>query len=262
VISQSVYLAFSILYFQLGKSVVKLRWKNLRLAFDLMPAVLGVGVSSMSMLVMVAVQQVIVFKTLAFHGNNDHIALMAVAFRILLFAIIPLAGIGQALQPIIGVNYGARNHRRVLAAFRTFTLIASAISGAVWLVFMIIPKVVLGWFFPDPDFAVWGARYFRMFLSVFFLMGININSIILFQALGKGAFAAAVALSKQAVLFIPLVLVLPLYLEAAGVWLAMPLADGLAFGVAIALLIVTWRRLGGGTSRFRTGSIDPARKAA
>jgi Na+-driven multidrug efflux pump len=198
----------------------------------------------MSMLVMVAVQQIVVFKTLAIHGSSDHIALMAAAFRVLLFALVPLTGTGQGLQPVVGVNHGAKNHGRVIRAYRCFTLIATAMAASVWLLFMLVPGAILGWFFTDRAFVVWGCRYFRVFLSLFLLMGLNITTIIFFQALGKGGRAAVLALSKQALLFIPLVLVLPLFMGAMGVWLAMPLADGLTFFLAVGLLAGTFRRLG------------------
>jgi len=258
VASQLAYLITGVLYFRLGRSIVKLEAGSLRFAFDLMPSILGVGASAMSMLVMVAVQQIIVFKALAIHGGNDHITLMAAAFRVLLFALIPLTGTGQGLQPVVGINYGARNHNRVVAAYLCFTLIATAMAASVWLLFMLTPGAILSWFFADQEFVAWGCRYFRAFLSLFMLMGVNITTIIFFQALGKGAHAAILALAKQAVLFIPLVLILPIFMDAMGVWLAMPLADGLTFLLAVPLLVGTFRRLGASRQTSASQSLRTA----
>jgi len=258
VVSQLAYVIGGVLYLQLGRSAVKLKAGSIRFALDLMPSILGVGASAMAMLVMVAIQQIVVFKVLAAHGSNDHMALMAAAFRVLLFALIPLTGAGQGLQPVVGINYGAGHYDRVVAAYRSFTLLATAMAASLWLLFMLAPGAILSWFFADREFVEWGCRYFRVFLSLFMLMGVNITSVIFFQALGRAGRAAILAISKQALLFIPLVLVLPLFMDAMGVWLAMPLADGLTLLPAVALLVGTFRRLGASRRTSAPGTLRVA----
>ena len=243
VISQGVYLLLNVVYIRFGKSVVTLRWRNLRPAFDLLPSILSVGFSAMFMLIMVAGQQVAVFKILAIHGGNDHISLMGVALRVYMFILVPLSGIGQGLQPVIGINYGAGRYDRVGKAYRYFTGIATWVSIGFWACFMLFPGTILGGFITDAAVVAWGKRYFRIFFSLFGFLGFNITTIILFQSMGKAVFAAVTALLKQAVVFIPMLFLLPFLFGVQGAWMAMPVADGCTLAVSFILLLMIHREL-------------------
>ena len=249
VISQTVYLILNIIYFTSGKSVIRFNLRDFRFAFDLMPKILGVGASAMFMLVTASVQQVILFKSLAVYGGNDHVALMGAAFRVFLFAFIPLAGIGQGLQPILGMNYGAKRFGRVKQAYIFFTTIAAGLAGLSWLCFMLLPKAILRWFITDPGLVSWGQGYFRILFAVFFLSSINLTALTLFQALGKGGKAAVLSLSRQIVFFIPIALVLPLFTGVIGLWWAVPASEVLTLFMTLIFLVVEYRRL---TSQTQT----------
>ena len=81
-----------------------------------------------------------------------------------------------------------------------------------------------------------------MLFAVFFLAGFIITTGIMFQALGKGAQAAVLALARQIVCFLPLVYVLPRYLGATGSWLSLPIADFMTFLLAGLFLFVEFHR--------------------
>ncbi len=243
VISQGVYLVTNILYFKYGKSLIKLNIREFKFAFDLMPNILSVGLGGMIGLVMIALQQVILYKSLAYHGGTDQVALMGATFRVFLFAFIPLTGIGQGLQPVIGMNFGANRYSRVREAYKSFTMIASGISGLLWLCFMLFPGAILSWFITDPGLVLSGKSNFRILFGVFFAAGMIINTGIMFQALGKGGHAAILAASRQVLFFIPLVFILPIYTGTTGIWLSLPVTDTLTILLALVLLIVEYRKL-------------------
>lgn len=225
VISQLLYLIGDIIYFKSGKSAIKLTKRSFKLSFDIMPQILSVGFSGMLMQIMAAVQLTILLRLMSSYGGNDSIIVMSCAHRIMLFAFIPMWGIGQGLQPILGANYGAKKFTRVKKAFLSFTKIAIGISGMLWICFMLFPKFILSWFITNSGLVQSGINNFRIYLCVFALYGFMITSITLFQALGKAGKAAIVVMGRQILFFIPIALILPRFIGEMGVWMALPLGD-------------------------------------
>ena len=78
---------------------------------------------------------------------------------------------------------------------------------------------------------------------VFFLVGFQIIGSAMFQALGKARPAFILSLSRQVLILLPMVLLLPRYFGTAGVWMAFPLADGLSFFLTLYLFLREMRRL-------------------
>ncbi|MEE8440465.1 MAG: MATE family efflux transporter [Spirochaetia bacterium] len=216
---------------------------RLRSTPDLLRKIAGVGFSAMIMLLLASVQQVVLFRSLAAHGGSDHLILMGATFRVYLFALLPLAGIAQGLQPVLGVSYGAGRYRRVWRAYRFFALAATFLAEALWLSFLVFPKSILGWFITDPVLLATGTTYFRLALGAFFLSGLNTTSMTLFQALGKGRTASLLSFCRQIIFFVPLVLLMPLLIGVNGVWLSVPLAETLGSILAGVLLIAQRRKL-------------------
>lgn len=237
VISQFIYLIGDILYFKYGESVIKLSKKSLRFSMDIMPNILGVGFSGMLMNLMSAIQLFILLNLMSSYGGNDSIIILSSAQRIMLFAFIPMWGIGQGLQPIIGANYGAKQYDRVKEAYVSFTKIASIVAVILWICFMIVPGFILSWFITDPALVEVGVPHFRIYLSVFLLYGFMITSITLFQALGKATKATLVVVGRQILFFIPIALILPRIIGETGVWLALPIGDILTIIISVIFVI-------------------------
>ena len=243
VISQIVVFCINLIFIAKGKSVISLQHSKFRISFKLMPKILEIGSSTMILLIMASIQQIMLFKALAAYDDATLISLLGAAYRVLLFAVIPFAGIGQGLQSIIGINYGAGKVDRVKAAYKVFTINASIMAGVLWLLFMVFPSTFLGMMVSDPKMVQIGIPYFRLLFSTFLLTGIINNSATLFQALGNGWKASVIFLSRQIVFFIPLLMVLPGYFGINGVWLSMPAAELLTVLIIVALLVAEFRKL-------------------
>ncbi len=243
VISHTVYLLLCLRHFRTGAAGTKLALGDLKVASELMPRVLSIGVPALSMLLLLSLQQALLYRALARLAGNDHVVLAGVAFRVYLFALIPLLGVGQGLQPAVGMNYGAGNLSRVKDIYVVFTLIATGLAALAWLTLMLFPRGVLSWFITDPKVIDWGYNYFRLMLSTFFLAGLNITTVVLFQALGRSVKAGTIAVMRQIVFFFSLLALLPLFFGTIGVWLTMPVSDVLTVLLSLVLLAYEFRRL-------------------
>ena len=245
VISQALMVVGNVVYFRWGKTAILVTKKSFRFAFDLMPGILSVGFSALALQVMNLIQQMFIYRSIAGCGNTDDIAVMGAILRVMSFAYIPLWGMAQGLQPIVGMNYGAKQYDRVKLAVRTFCLGSTVVALVFWLGFQLFPKGLLSWFITDPAVVAAGVPAVRMVLSSFVLYGVIIMIITHFQAIGKGSIASTLTVARILGFFLPLVLTLPRFLALRGVWLSIPLADGLTALVALGVLVWEFRRLDG-----------------
>lgn len=242
ILSQLCQAVFTLVYFVRKSPVV--RFHGVRLAPKLLPQIFSVGSSAMLMQILMLVQMTVVYNTAVRFGGPDQIALMGAAQRVLQLAFVPIWGMSQGMQPAVGTNYGAKQYERVKKLTLIFILGATILALVFFAIMQIFPREILSAFIKDPAIVASGLSNFRIMYSIFPTYGLLIMTITYLQSLGKGALAGILALLRQIVLVVPLVLILPLFLGVTGVWLALPANDCILLVVAIVLLVKQFRALG------------------
>ena len=232
------------MYYLIGGSELSFNKRGFFSSFHLLRDIASVGASGMAMQLMTVIQQVIIFKSIGFYGGGDELALMGAMLNMLAFALIPMWGISMGLQPIIGMNFGAKKYARVKEAFYKFLLASTAIAFVIWLIFMIFPIRILGMYITDSALVTLGTNPFRVVMGMFLLQGFLLLPATLFQSIGKGGLAGIVLLAREILLFVPLVIVLPLFIELWGVYVSMPIADAAIAVLASILFIAVLRKMG------------------
>ncbi|MCT4566465.1 MAG: MATE family efflux transporter [Maledivibacter sp.] len=241
IVSQIIQAIITMYYFiKISETV---RFHGIRISKELIPEILSIGVSAMLMQIMSFVQQTVLYNVTSQYGGNEQVILMGASLRVLMFSFIPLWGMSQGLQPIIGTNYGAKLYDRVKKVANTFMVGSIVISLLFWLPIQIIPKQVLALFIKDISIVEKGVGSFRLMYSIFPVLGIFIISVTFFQALGKGSKAGILVMLRQVVVFIPTVIFLPRLMHMLGVWISIPITDGIVLLVAISNLLMEYRRL-------------------
>lgn len=241
IVSQIIQAIITMYYFiKISETV---RFHGIRISKELIPEILSIGVSAMLMQIMSFVQQTVLYNVTSQYGGNEQVILMGASLRVLMFSFIPLWGMSQGLQPIIGTNYGAKLYDRVKRVANTFMVGSIVISLLFWLPIQIIPKQVLALFIKDISIVEKGVGSFRLMYSIFPVLGIFIISVTFFQALGKGSKAGILVMLRQVVVFIPTVIFLPRLMHMLGVWISIPITDGIVLLVAISNLLMEYRRL-------------------
>lgn len=237
VISQAVFALATFFYFLCFSKNVK--FKSFKLEKSLVSETFAVGMSAMFMQVLSLVQQTVMYSTLKKYGGEDQVILMGAFFRYMMLAFIPLWGLSQGFQPFAGTNFGAGLFERVKKGTFLFYGFGVVLAAVFWLVFLTSPESVLSLFIKDnPALVAAGKTNATLAFLIFPLMPIMILNITLFQALGKAKPAGFLAISRQLVLFVPAVLILPHFLGVRGVWTAGLFVDGL---LVIISIIITAR---------------------
>jgi len=226
VVSQAVSALWVVSYFLRGRSLLKLRKANLHLHWPTCASIVAIGSPPFAMQIAAATLNAILNHQLHRYGGDLAISVMGIVYAVTLFIAMPVFGINQGAQPIIGYNYGAENFDRVKKTLQTAILAATTITAAGFFVAMIFPSQVV-WLFnrDDPTLMHMGTHALRICLVMFPIVGFQIVSASYFQAVGKPKHALLLSLSRQLLLLIPAVFILPCFFGLDGLWAAFPTAD-------------------------------------
>ncbi len=241
VFSQLITAGFTLYYFKKKSEVVRIG--RLRIEKKIEKAVLSVGISAMMFQVLTLVQQTLLYRMAFHYGGDVQGILMGATLRIQAFSFIPLWGMAQGLQPVIGTNYGAKAYDRVQKVIRVFLLGVTALALIFWIPVMLFPEPILGLFIRNREIVTSGVTNFRIFYSVFPLYGAMVMTVTFFQSIGHGKIAGSLVLLRQIILFIPMMLLLPMIFGLQAVWYTIPLVEGLVIPLGMIILYLSCRRL-------------------
>ena len=223
VLSQIVQALLTFHYFSKKSSFVKIhKVKKYKAIYREM---FSIGSSAMMMQILFAVQQTFLFKQAFVYGGDNWGILMSATMRLYMFSFIPLWGMSQGLQPVIGANFGAKQYGRVQDTMKILMYGATILAAASWIPSMFCSDILLSLFSVRHEIIEAGVKNFKMFYSTFILYGIMIMALTFFQSIGDGKKAGIIVLLRQLVLFVPAILLLPKLFGVSAVWWAEPLVD-------------------------------------
>ncbi|WP_138500685.1 MATE family efflux transporter [Nostoc sp. PA-18-2419] len=237
VIAMLVYCIAILTYFISGKSSIPVHPLKLVIAIDLLPEILSVGISELLTPIMSLIQSFVVFKSISHYGTQNDIAFFGATETLSLLAFIPLNGFMQAFQPVIGINYGAKNYHRLKKAYLTFVVGVIALLILFWLPMQLFPKTFLGLLLPKVTFTIDDFIYFWILNLVIPLMPVIACSVVLFQSIGKGKVVGIIVILRSLILFIPMVIILSRFFGLGGIYYGIVLTDVIILLIAIKLTL-------------------------
>ena len=241
VLSQIVQALLTFHYFSKKSSFVKIhKVKKYKAIYREM---FSIGSSAMMMQILFAVQQTFLFKQAFVYGGDNWGILMSATMRLYMFSFIPLWGMSQGLQPVIGANFGAKQYGRVKDTMKIFMYGATILAAASWIPSMFCSDTLLSLFSVRHEIIEAGVKNFKMFYSTFILYGIMIMTLTFFQSIGDGKKAGIIVLLRQLVLFVPAILLLPQLFGASAVWWVEPLVDFTMIIAGLFLMLNVMRKI-------------------
>jgi Na+-driven multidrug efflux pump len=243
-IAQVVSCTWMFAFYARGKSVLRLRRKDIRLPSDIVASMVKIGIAPFLLQVAGSLVIILINHVAERYGGVSGIAVMGIAYSVLNLLMMPVIGINMGVQPIVGYNYGAGQFDRVREAVRKALVTAVVICTAAFVIFLILSRQIMGLFIEnDPSVVSIGTRGLRIYLAMLPVVGFQVISASYFQAINKAGRAILLNLSRQVILLIPLLLMLPLWFGFDGIWIAEPVADGLSVFISLAFLVPEMRRL-------------------
>jgi len=232
-------------YFLSNKALLRIRLANLRPRPALCMSIFAIGSAPFAMQLASSVIIAVFNRQLASHGGDLAISVFGIVHSTAMMFMMPIFGISQGAQPIIGFNYGAQKYDRVKKTLLLAILAASALVTLGFAVAMFFPAEIVRLFDEqDEDLIALGSHAIRICFLLFPIIGFQIISANYFQAVGKPKQAMFLSLSRQVILLLPGLLIWPHFFGLDGVWMALPVSDIGSSVLTAAWLAMEIRSLG------------------
>lgn len=239
--------ALWVLKFLTGRrALLQLRWNTLRLQAARVRRILALGTSGFVMSMTNSLVQVLCNASLQHYGGDLYVGVMTVINSIREVVSMPVQGITNGCQPVLGYNYGAGEYERVRRGIRFTTVLTVGYSVAAWALVMAVPELLIRIFNDEPELIAAGIPAFRLYFAAFFCMSFQFIGQSVFVGLGRSRSAVFFSLLRKAFIVAPLTLLLPgLGMGVDGVFAAEPVSNVLG-GLAclLTMYVTVYRRLG------------------
>lgn len=228
-----------------GKSVARLRVSYFKLEKWSVKRILSVGVSALVMQITVSlISMVFNHVTNKYDGSTGQAA-YGVIYTILMMIYMPIMGLGQGIQSIIGVNYGAELNNRVKETYLKAIKYATIFAIFMFIVMELFTNSIVLMFggAKDPMLAQITSNGIRIVGLSISMIGFQMISASYFQYIGKAKESVFLSALRQFILLIPFAIILPIFLGISGVFASFVVSDILSFGVTLFLIIKELRSL-------------------
>lgn len=175
-------------------------------------------------------------------GGDYYVGAYGIANRIAFVFIMVANGFNQGMQPILGYNYGAGKVNRSIKAYKLTVVATVAVTTSCFIMSMFFPQVAVSLFTTDKDMIKIACHALAVMTCVFPIVGFQMTSTGFFMSLGMAHKAIFLSLTRQLILLIPFLLILPEIMGVDGVWYSMPIADFLSAALVAVMIVIQIRK--------------------
>ena len=215
-------------FFSSDKSELKIKIHHLYLKKLIVKEITSLGSITLARQATVSITYLLMNNILYNYGGEVSVTAYAIVGRMMMFSLFPVYGITQGFLPIAGYNFGAKNFERVKEVISLAIKYASFFAALVFLILMIFPEEITKVFTSDTDVIRETPAAMRWVFLATPIIAIQLIGAAYFQGIGKAKIGLILALLRQGILFVPLILILPLFYGEMGAWMSFPISDLLA----------------------------------
>jgi len=241
-ISQLVSVIIELVIFLNPKEVIYFHRGIWRLKRDITMRALGIGTAPFLMHMASCFVVIVLNNQLKRYGGDMAIATFGITNRFMFFFAMVVMGLNQGMQPIVGYNYGAKLFDRMTRALKLTAMCATCVMGVLWLFGLIWPEGFIRLFTHDELLIAQSIAPARVMLCTMVMVGFPMVVGNFYTSIGMSGKAIFLSLTRQVLLLIPSILLLPLLFQTVevspiwGVWWSLPICDALAAVLAAIIL--------------------------
>ena len=223
--SYIVSFLFILWYFLSKNSELKINVSHFKLHKKIVAEIGSLGFVTLARQAVVSVTYLLVNNALFDYGGETSVTAYAIVGRMSMFALFPVFGITQGFIPIAGYNFGSEQYNRVKEVIFVAIKYATILATMVFVILMVFPEVITKLFTTDLDVLKVTPNNMRWTFAAIPILSLQLIGAAYFQAVGKALPALLLTLTRQAIFFIPLMYILPMYFGEFGIWVAFPISD-------------------------------------
>ena len=186
---------------------------------------LAIGMSPFLMNMAACFIVILINQGLKKYGGDLAIGAFGIVNRLVFIIVMIVMGLNQGMQPIAGYNYGAKQYPRVTKVLKITIYAATIVTTAGFLMGMLIPDLAVSIFTTHEELVDISAKGLRIVVMFFPIVGFQMVTSNFFQSIGMASKAIFLSISRQVLILIPCLLILPHYYGQLGVWISMPISD-------------------------------------
>jgi putative MATE family efflux protein len=236
IISQLIVLIWQLHFFNNKNYFIHLKRGIYKLQKKIVFESLSIGMAPFLMNAGSCLIVILINRQLIKHGGDLAVGAYGIVNRVAFLFVMIVIGLNQGMQPIAGYNYGAKLYPRVISVLKKSILFATLIMLVGFAIVEIFPRAVASVFTTEQeliDIAVLGLRWV---FAVYPLIGFQMVSSAFFQSIGKPNKSIVLSMTRQVLILIPILLILPNYYGITGVWVSMTISDFISVVLAGILL--------------------------
>ena len=203
---------------------------------------LAIGMSPFLMNMAACFIVILINQGLKKYGGDLAIGAFGIVNRLVFIIVMIVMGLNQGMQPIAGYNFGAKQYERVTKTLKLTIIYATGVTTFGFIIGLLFSDTVVGIFTSDAELIELSAKGLRIVVMFFPIIGFQMVTANFFQSIGMASKAIFLSLTRQMVVLLPCLLILPRFFGAAGVWYSMPISDLLASLIAGTMLVWQFRK--------------------
>ena len=247
IISQFLSAAWIIRFLTGPRTILKLRRSAMKLERRRVLKIMGLGLSGFTMSITNSLVQIVCNATLRDFGGDLYVGAMTVINSIREVVQMPVQGLTNSAQPVMGFNYGAEKYGRVRQAIKFTSAVSIVYTCAIWAGLYFAPGFFIGIFSSEEELLAIGVPAMHIYYFGFFMMSLQMAGQAVFVALGRAKNAVFFSIFRKVIIVFPLTVILPHFwgLGTDGVFLAEPISNFIGGAACYATMLLTvWRELG------------------
>ncbi len=243
VIAQILALIWQMKIFANKNELLHLKRGIYRLKRKLVYNIVSIGISPFLINACACIIVIFMNNQLVKYGGDMAVGAYGIANSVATIFIMFVIGLNQGMQPIAGYNYGAQQIDRLIHVLKLTIIWATCITGIGWLISILFPYYCARMFTTDPELIQQSIKAIHINMMLYIVIGSQMVTTFFFQCIGKVKISIFLSLSRQLIFLLPGLYFLPKFFGIDGVWYALPISDGIAWLVAMAILLWYLRNL-------------------
>lgn len=236
IIAQTLALCWIVKIFSNRNLVIHFKKGIYKLKKRIVKDVISIGMAPFFMNTAACLIVILINQGLQRHGGDLAIGAYGIVNRVSFVFVMIVLGLNQGMQPIVGFNYGAKQFVRVKEALKLTILYATAIMTLGFLLAEIFPRQIVMIFTTDEELIQQAIKGMRIVFACFPIVGFQIVTGNFFQSVGMAGKSVFMSLTRQLLFLLPGLLIFPYFFQDNGIWMSMPISDGLSSLVAFIML--------------------------
>ena len=236
ILSQTMALAWQWYIFSDKRQFLHFDYSKFRIEMPIVRNIISIGISPFAMNACACLVVIFINNSLMKYGGDMAVGAYGISNRLCFVFVMVTMGVCQGMQPIAGYNYGAQNYHRMFEVLRLAIISGTLICAVGFFIAMLLPEQCARLFTTDAELIENSVVAMRYNMGLFLIIGAQMVITNFFQSIGKAKVSILLSLSRQLLILVPMIAILPQFMGLNGIWLSLPLSDGIAALMAYAML--------------------------